>query len=55
MEKNFEDYTFEELTRYIQGRIILAIPTGKFNDEVAYGLDLALRWKHARDVKNSKK
>jgi hypothetical protein len=55
MEKTFEDYTFEELTRYIQGRILLAIPIGKFNEEVAYGLDLAFRWKAARDVKNKQK
>lgn len=53
--KTFEEYTFEELVRYIQGRIVLAIPVGKFNEEVAYGCDLTLRWRAAQNKKQESK
>lgn len=49
--KPFEEYTFDELVRYIQGLIILGIPVGKFNDEVWHGCDLVLRWKAAQKKK----
>lgn len=43
------DLTFDELVRECQGRIILSIPVGKFNEQVWSAMELALRWKHERD------
>lgn len=45
MAKQLEEWTFEEIVRYSQGRIILAIPTGNFNDAVWAACDLALMWR----------
>lgn len=45
MDKPLKEWTFEEIVRYSQGRIILAIPTGDFNDAVWAACDLALRWR----------
>lgn len=47
--KPFEQWTFDELVQYSQGQIVLAIPTGKFNQAVFNAMDLALRWKAAQE------
>lgn len=47
-ETPFEEWTFEKLVRYNQGKIILAIPTGDFNGAVYSACDLTLRWKEAQ-------
>lgn len=43
--KSFEQWTFEELVRYNQANILIAIPVGDFNGAVWNACDLALRWK----------
>lgn len=53
-DKPLAEWTFEELTRYNQGKIILAIPTGDFNYAVWSACELALQWKCAKDEAKDK-
>ena len=53
--KPLADWTFEELVRYNQGKILLEIPTGKFNEAVWAACDLALRWKAEHAAKRETK
>lgn len=45
---NIETWTFTQLVQWNQGQIVLAIPTGEFNQAVFTAMDLALRWKAAQ-------
>lgn len=46
----FESWTFEQLVQYNQAKILLAIPTGEFNQAVFNAGDLTLRWKAAQNT-----
>lgn len=48
LDKPFEQWSFDELVKWNQGKIVLAIPTGEFNQAVFNAMDLALRWKAAQ-------
>jgi len=45
-----DTWTFQQLVQWNQGQILLAIPTGQFNEAVFAAMDLALRWKAAQKV-----
>jgi hypothetical protein len=47
-DKPFEQWTFQELVLFNQGTVLLAIPTGKFNQAIFDACDLTLRWKAAQ-------
>ena len=46
--KPLEEWTLHELATYNQAHILMAIPTGEFNDAVFSAMDLTLRWKAIR-------
>lgn len=45
---DLKDMTLQDLIRWQQGLILLAIPTGQFNQAVADACYMALRWKAAQ-------
>lgn len=49
--KELSEMTFDELVQLCQGRILLGIPIGKFNEQVFLSMDYALRWKAEQDKK----
>lgn len=48
LTEQMERWSFQDLVRWNQGQILLAIPTGKFNDAIYLAMDMALRWKAAQ-------
>lgn len=51
MNKMLEELTFNELVQQAQGTIILAIPTGGFNEAVGNACYLAVQWRVQQELK----
>jgi hypothetical protein len=47
-DRGFKDYTFEELTDWIRGQLIVSLGKGTFKADVPFYCEIVARWHSAQ-------